>query len=168
VTFALGVNRDFPFSGDHYFQVGQAYRIAFWWLSAPASAVVRVPTLDDVTGLIRHPAAVLMSRAALAAMLAVFTGLLYRRQRLVALIFAALAILIWGLSEHTIFVRYPAGGYLLDMPFLGPAYLLRNVELACRLPNVLAPLVWLFVLRPWLIGRWPDLRVLAFAVALFW
>jgi hypothetical protein len=54
------------------------------------------------------------------------------------------------------------------MPFLGPAYLLRNVELACRLPNVLAPLVWLFVLRPWLIGRWPDLRVLAFAVALFW
>jgi hypothetical protein len=116
----------------------------------------------------RHPAAVLMSRAALAALLAVVTMVLYRRQRLAALILAALAVVVWGICEHTIFVRYPAGGYLLGMPFLGPAFLLHNVELAGRLPNVLAPVIWLFVLRPWLVGRWPDLRVLAFAVAIFW
>ena len=33
---------------------------------------------------------------------------------------------------------------------------------------VAAAVIWLFVLRPWLVGRWPDLRVLAFAVAIFW
>ena len=167
-TFALGFDRDFPFSGDHYFHVGQAYRIAFWWLSPPASPVVRVPTLDDVSQLLRHPAGLATSRAALAVIVVLATIALYRWQRVVALAFAAVAIVVWGLTEHTIFVRYPGAGYLATMPFLGPAALLRNVELAGRLTNVLAPLLWLFLLRPWLVGRWPDLRVLAFAVLLFW
>lgn len=167
-TFALGFNRDFPFSGDHYFHVGQAYRIAFWWLSPPASPVVRVPTLDDVSLLLRQPAGLAMSRAVLAAIVVLATVALYRWQRVAALAFATLAIVVWGLAEHTIFVRYPGAGYLATMPFLGPAVLLHNVELAGRLTNVLAPVLWLFVLRPWLIGRWPDLRVLAFAILLFW
>jgi len=167
-SFALGVDRDFPFSGDHYFHVGQAYRIAFWWLSPPGSAVVRVPTLEDVSALLKHPIGLAMSRAVLAAVIVLATALLYRRQRVAALAFATVAIIAWGLTEHTIFVRYPGAGYLATMPLLGPAVLLRNVELAGRLTNVLAPVLWLFVLRPWLIGRWPDLRVLAFGVLLFW
>ena len=168
VTFAFGINRDFPFSGDHYFHVGQAYRIAFWWLSPPASAVVHVPTLDDVAALLRHPAGLLLSRAALTTAIVAITALVYRRQRCAALGVATIAVVGWGLCEQTIFVRYPAGGYMLVMPFLGPAFLLHNIELAGRVANVLAPLVWLFALRPWLIGRWPDVRVLAFAVAMFW
>ncbi len=45
---------------------------------------------------------------------------------------------------------------------------MHDIELAGRLSNVCAALCWLFVLRPWLIGRWPDLRILPVALLLFW
>jgi hypothetical protein len=167
-TFVLGWNRDFPFSGDHYFHVGQAYRIAYWWMSPPASATVRVPTLDDVHSLLHHPARLLLSRAVALVLLAIVTALIYRRRRPAALLLATLALTGWGLCEAVIFLRYPAGGYFAAMPFLGPAFLLHDVELAGRAANVAAPVLWLFALRPWLVGRWPDLRVLPFGVLLFW
>lgn len=168
VTFAIGWNRDFPFSGDHYFQVGQAYRMLFWWLSPPASPIVRVPTLEDVQSLLRHPAGLVLSRVTVLLLLTAASAALYRWHRLAALLFATLAFVGWGLCEQTIFLRYPGGGYFAVMPFLGPAYALHNVELAGRVANVAAPIVWLFALRPWLVGRWPDLRVLLFGVLLFW
>ena len=71
ITFAIGWNRDFPFSGDHYFHVGQAYRLAFWWLSPPVSPPFRVPTLDDVRSLVQHPAGLVGSRAAVLLMVAI-------------------------------------------------------------------------------------------------
>ncbi len=60
----IGWNREFPFSGDSYFHVGQSYRTAFWWLSPVHSANVPVPTLDDVKHLISRPVALLESRIA--------------------------------------------------------------------------------------------------------
>jgi hypothetical protein len=109
-----------------------------------------------------------MSRVALLLLLTLAVAAIYRSSRLAALFFATAAFVIWGLCEATIFLRYPGGGYFAAVPFLGPAFLLHNVELAGRVANVAAPIVWLFALRPWLIGRWPDLRVLPFAVLLFW
>lgn len=167
-TFALGWNRDFPFSGDHYFHVGQAYRIAYWWMLPPASPVVRVPTMEDVRALLHHPAALVWSRIVVLTLLMIVSALIYRRCRLAALLFASVLLIGWGLCEATIFLRYPAGGYFAAMPFLGPAFLLHNVELAGRFANILAPVVWLFVLRPWLVGRWPDLRILPLGIVLFW
>lgn len=168
VTFGLGWNRDFPFSGDHYFHIGQAYRIAYWWMSPPASPTVRVPTLEDVRLLLAHPARLLFSRGLALVVLAVATALIYRRYRLAALLLATVGLVGWGLCEATLFLRYPAGGYFAAMPFLGPAFLLHDVALAGRTANVTAPVIWLFMLRPWLIGRWPDLRVLPVGILLFW
>jgi hypothetical protein len=54
------------------------------------------------------------------------------------------------------------------MPFVVPAFGLGNVELAGRLPNVAAAIAWLFVLRPYLIGRWPDLQILPAAALVLW
>ena len=111
---------------------------------------VRVPTLDDVASLLHHPARLLLSRAVVLALLVIATALTYRWRRLAALLLATVALTGWGLGEATIFLRYPAGGYFAAMPFLGPAFFLHNVELAGRSANVAAPVVWLFVLRPWL------------------
>lgn len=168
VTFAIGWDRDFPFSGDHYFHVGQAYRFAFWWLSPFASTPVRAPAMDDVRALLQHPGQLLLSRAVLLVLVATTTIGLYRWRRLAALAFATVAVVSWGLCEQTILLRYPGGGYFIDLPFLGPGFLLGNVELGGRLANIAAPAMWLFVLRPWLIGRWPDLRVLPVGLLLFW
>lgn len=168
VAFGYGWNRDFPFSGDHYFHMGQAYRIAYWWMSIPGSAPIRVPTPTDVVSLLHDPARLLLSRGALLMVLTATTIWVYLRSRLAALLLATLAIIGWGLNEATIFLRYPAGGYFAAMPFLGPAFMLHDVELAGRTANVAAPVIWLFALRPWLLGRWPDLRVLPFGILLFW
>jgi hypothetical protein len=165
---AIGWNREFPFSGDSYFHVGQSFRIAFWWLSPVASAVVKVPTLDDVRNLLARPWLLLVSRVVALALVAVATAVLYRRRREVALAFAVVAIVAWGCAEATIFLRYPGARYLVDLPFLGLAWGVNDLELAGRLSNVGAALCWLLVLRPWLVGRWPDLRILPVAVLLLW
>ena len=167
-SFVIGWNREFPFSGDTYFHVGQSYRIAFWWLSPVASAVVKVPTLDDVHHLVSRPLALLTSRLVMLAAVTTVSVLLYRWRRNAALAFATLAFFVWGLSEATIFLRYPDARYLLDLPFLGPAYAVNDLELAGRLSNVTGAIAWLFVLRPWLVGRWPDLRILPLALLLLW
>jgi hypothetical protein len=164
----IGWNREFPFSGDTWFHVGQSYRMAFWWLSPVGSAAVKVPTLDDVRRLSGNPLALLGSRIVVLTAITAATALLYRRWRGVALVFAALAFVVWGSMEETIFLRYPGARYLIDLPFMGPAFALDNIELAGRLSNVAAALCWLFALRPWLIGRWPDLRILPVGLLLFW
>ena len=167
---ALGLswNREFPFSGDHYFHVGQAYRIAFWWLSSPGSDVVKVPSIEDVRNLFASPQRLLWSRAALVFAIAAITIIVYCSNRLASLVGFVTATVLWGLFEHTIFLRYPGGGYVAVMPFLGPGFLAGNVELAGRLVGVFAAIAWLFLLRPWLIGRWPDVRILPAAILLLW
>jgi hypothetical protein len=165
---AIGWNREFPFSGDTWFHVGQSYRMAYWWLSPVHSGNVSLPSLDDVRHLTSRPFAALGSRIVVLLVIVTVTALLYRRWRAVALGFATIAIVTWGCFEATIFLRYPGARYFIDLPFLGPAFALSDLELAGRLANVGGALCWLFVLRPWLIGRWPDLRILPVAVLLLW
>jgi hypothetical protein len=165
---AIGWNREFPFSGDTWFHVGQSYRMAYWWLSPVASAPVNLPTLDDVRGLLGHPLLLLSSRTVVLAVIGAIAAVLYRRWRAAALGFATIAIVAWGCLEATIFLRYPGARYFIDLPFLGPAFAFNDLELAGRLSNVSGALFWLFVLRPWLIARWPDPRILPAAVLLFW
>jgi hypothetical protein len=166
--FAIGWRREFPFSGDSWFHVGQSYRMAFWWLSPVASAVVKAPTLDDVRGLLARPLLLMTSRVVVLAIIGVVAAMIYRRQRGAALAFAVVVVLVWGCAEATIFLRYPGARYLVDLPFLGPAFALNDLELAGRLSNMSAALCWLFLLRPWLVGRWPDLQILPVALLLLW
>lgn len=67
------------------------------------------------------------------------------------------------------FARYPALGYFFALPIgivlpvLDP---LSNLNIG-RLSNVLSIAAWLFILRPRLIKKWPDLSILPFALLLF-
>jgi hypothetical protein len=166
--FLLGWRREFPFSGDSWFHVGQSYRMALWWLSPVHSAAVKVPGLDDVRSLLLRPLMLLISRVVVLGVVAVLTVVIYRRWRAAALVFASVVILAWGCMEATIFLRYPGARYLLDLPLLGPAFAVDDLELAGRLSNLSGAVCWLFVLRPWLTGRWPDLRILPVALLLLW
>lgn len=168
VVFALSFGRDFPFSGDQYGHVGQVFRLGFWWLSPLASPVVRTPSADDIRALLHHPAQLVISRAFVMLLIVTATVLIYRRWRLAALAFLTAALVLWGLHEQTVMLRYPGGNYLAALPFLGPAFLLGEADLAGRAANIVAPLVWLFVLRPWLVGRWPDWRIVAVGALVLW
>ena len=73
------------------------------------------------------------------------------------------------LPEEALFGRYPTGFYLLSTPL--------NVALdVARIPypftanhvmNMLSLPAWLFVLRPMIVGRWPDWRVLPVALLVY-
>jgi hypothetical protein len=73
---------------------------------------------------------------------------------------------LFGLSllfpPHFVFGRYPATFYLLATPLNVAADVLhwRSPALANHLTNALSIPVWLFLIRPIVIGRWPDLEVL--------
>ncbi len=63
-------------------------------------------------------------------------------------------------------MRYPALLYFLELPFFGFTDG-HNILNAQRFFNILSLPVWLLVLRPLLVKRWPDIRILPFAAFLF-
>jgi hypothetical protein len=171
-SLVLGWRREFPYSGDQSFHLKQVLYMAYWWASAPGSTPVGIlgHTLDMASfqQLLARPWQLAWSRALLLVAITALTWWSYRRNRLGAFIFAAVALIAWALCERAIYLRYPGGGYVLAMPFIVPAFVLGNLELTFRIPNVVAGAIWLFALRPWLVGRWPDARVLPVAALLFW
>jgi hypothetical protein len=171
-SLALGWQREFPYSGDQSFQLKQAFYMAYWWAAPPGSTPVGIlgRTLDMASfqQLLARPWQLAWSRAMLLAAITALTWWSYRRNRVAAFMCATAALIGWALCERAIYLRYPGGGYVLAMPFMVPAFILGNLELTFRIPNVAAGAIWLFALRPWLVGRWPDARVLPVAALLFW
>lgn len=67
------------------------------------------------------------------------------------------------------FARYPALGYFFALPENLIAYLFNwdstlNIG---RLSHVISIAAWLFILRPKIIGKWPDKSILPFAIFFF-
>jgi hypothetical protein len=173
-SLVLGWNREYPFSGDQSFHLKHVFYMLYWWGSTPGA-----PPLHDFPGagdlrpehfrqVLTTPWQLLWCRAAVMVIIVAVATWWYRRSRHWALIFASVSLLSWGLFEQSIYFRYPGGGYWLPMVFTLPSYVFGNIELASRVPNALAPAVWLFALRPWLVGRWPDLKILPIAALLLW
>jgi hypothetical protein len=73
------------------------------------------------------------------------------------------------LPDAALFGRYPTGFYLLSTP-LNVALDVAHVPFpftANHIVNMLSLPAWLFVLRPAIIGRWPDWRVLPVALLMY-
>ncbi len=67
--------------------------------------------------------------------------------------------------------RYPSSGYFVEIPlrllvtgkgFGDPSLFVDRISMALSVP------VWLFILRPLAVRRWPDLAILPFALCYFW
>jgi hypothetical protein len=166
-SLLFGWNREFPFSGDHAFHIRRTLQILMWWLWSPA----RMPeALQErhVQELINHPQMVIWSRAAVLLATVGFTAWCYRRDRRLALLFAVVVVIIWARCEGTILLRYPGGGYFIAAPFVLFGVVADNLEITNRMANLSACIVWLFVLRPWIVGYWPNARILPAAALLLW
>jgi len=171
-SLLLGWNREFAFSGDQPFHIKQAYYMGYWWAlppcTPPTGILGRTLSLETFRELLARPWQIFWSRAAILAVLFVAVCGTYRRSPLGALAFATTAFVGWGLFERTIYLRYPGAGYFFDLPFIGAAYLLGNIDLAGRIPNALAAIAWLFILRPILLKRWPDVAILPIVALVLW
>jgi hypothetical protein len=106
----------------------------------------------------------------LAAVIAVYGVLAYRRYRFAASVaIAGLIVASYFLPANRLFGRYPAGFYLIAMPLnmLFEALHSPHPQTANHIVNALSLPMWLFVLRPLIIGRWPDWRVLIVALLVY-
>jgi len=141
---ALTWNQEFPFSGDHDFHLLTAETCLDFW-----STTGWLPLLGLVGG-----------------WLALRRGLLGAWS--LALFLALLAVSYSGDAPWYL-ARYPAGAYLLGLP-AGLFSRLADWDAplgAARLTTSLSLPVWLLLLRPAIVGRWPDRGALLFGV-FFW
>ncbi len=160
--------REFGFGGDASFHIGVMFRLLAWWMSPPF--VVPAESLDTgaLDDLRAAPWRLAMSRAFLFAVAATGILALARRHARLALALATILLLAWGGFESAREFRYPALSYLGAFPFALPAFVLGVPELAFRLGNLTAIAIWMFVLRPLLLRRWPDPPALVAAAFCFW
>ncbi len=137
------LNEEFPYGGDEGYHFSASRTFALHLVSA-------APWL---TGL--------------AVVLAVLRRLHVRYLATVAL--AALWALSWKFAPEMTFARYPAGFYLLAAPLqmMSEIVGVSNPHVANHLVNTMSVPAWLFVLRPILVRRWPDLPALLVGLILF-
>jgi hypothetical protein len=106
----------------------------------------------------------------LLAVLALYGVLLVKRVRYATTVaMAGLLAASYALPQGAIFGRYPAGFYLLATPLNVVFDVLNSPypHTASHTMNVLSVPAWLFVLRPLVIGRWPDWQVLPVALLIY-
>src|ERR1039458_5192355 len=135
--------------------------MAYWWLSPigspPVEILGRVLNEGSIREALSSPARLIESRAVIFLFALAVIARCYFWRRTAALILAVVALVAWGLFERAVYYRYPGAWYLLATPFIGPAYLAGNIEFAGRLATASAAAAWLFLSRPFLVGRWPDI-----------
>jgi len=140
VYLAVTWREEFPFLGDHDYHLGTSWAaLDFWSKWAPWVA----------------------AGFALAA-----AASLFGRPRFWPL--AAFAVLLGSsffFTTPSFFARYPALGYFVDAPF---NQLFRWLDSpsplnALRFATASSVLVWLFVMRPLFLKRWPGAELLPFA-----
>ena len=140
---ALTFREEFGFGGDEGYHLSATRAFAIYFLRAgPILAIV-------VFG---------------------YAGLLFKRVRFAGSV-AAVALLAasYALPASALFGRYPTAFYLLATP-LNVAFDAINSPYpysANHLVNSLSLPAWLLVLRPLIIGRWPDWRGLIVAVLVY-
>ena len=140
---ALTWREEFGFSGDEGYHLSATRTFAIYFMRAG-------PLL----------AAVLVLYGVL-----VFKGIRYASTVAMAGLLAA----SYALPQSAMFGRYPAGFYLLATPLNVVFDVLHSPypHTASHVMNVLSVPAWLFVLRPLVIGRWPDWQVLPVALLMY-
>ena len=83
--------------------------------------------------------------------------------------FLVLLIGMPDLGIEEIFMRYPGAGRIISMPFVSLAEHLNwnNLQNSGRLRNLCAIVTWLLILRPLVMGRWPDRLILPVVLLVF-
>ena len=84
-------------------------------------------------------------------------------------IFLLIIFYIWSSIDIINAEKDPRGLFFISLPFNSFFYLLKlNLMDAIRFTNFFSIIFWLVILRPIIIGEFPDLKILPFAMAIYW
>ena len=138
--------QDFPFTGDHDYHLAKSVEALEFWSGrfVPVLLLIIIVWWNALRS----------------------DG----RPWVVPVVFILVAALGWWNMERVTFaVRYPGSLYFLAIPFVSLWQFLGADDPlnALRLTNALAIPVWLFVLRPLILRRWPDTAAVLFSIYFF-
>jgi hypothetical protein len=75
----------------------------------------------------------------------------------------------WSSIDIINFEKDPRGSFFISLPFNSLFYFLElNLMDAIRFTNFFSIIFWLLILRPIIIGEYPNLKILPFALAIYW
>ncbi len=76
---------------------------------------------------------------------------------------------IWSSIDIINVEKDPRALYFISFPFNSLFYLLKlNLMDAIRFTNFFSIIIWLLILRPVIIGEFPNLKILPFAIVIYW
>jgi len=164
---------EFPFGGDHITHIAQAFRTGVFWIGEIGTKPINSSiTVNEVLQLyIEQPALALTSRIFLLLLGSLIIALcIFYRQYTLSCLLALIFLVVAGFADQSTNFRWPTLSYFLSIPWtaLGLLFDWDNLWNGLRLHNVLSLLVWLFVLRPYCVGFWPDKIVVPFGIMFFW
>ncbi|MBT06941.1 MAG: hypothetical protein CMM32_08525 [Rhodospirillaceae bacterium] len=164
--FLCTFNQDLPLWGDHQAHTAMSYGTIAFWAMSPGMGDISNKSLGDL-----H----VFNRATLLVFLILITFLILKFRNTTASGWLVISIWIGTITFLSItgeyeFLRYPSAGYFLDIPFNTLVYIFDTNRLwnGPRIGNALAPAIWLFVLRPIFLRKWPTIDVFPWAVIVFW
>ena len=75
----------------------------------------------------------------------------------------------WSSIDIINIEKDPRGSFFISLPFNSLFYFLKlNLMDAIRFTNFFSIIFWLLILRPIVIGEYPNLKILPFALAIYW
>ena len=84
-------------------------------------------------------------------------------------IFLLIIFYAWSSIDIINTEKDPRGLFFISLPFNSLFYFLKlNLMDAIRFTNFFSIIFWLLILRPIIIGEFPDLKILPFALAIYW
>ena len=157
---------DFNWGGDHRdFVLASLVNNEFWFSSITSER----DTIENLN--VKH---ILFSffkiRIFLLFLLVGITIFLYKKNYgNLANIFLLIIFYIWSSIDIINVEKDPRGSFFISLPFNSIFYFFQlNLMDAIRFTNFISIIFWLLVLRPIIIGEYPNLKILPFALVIYW
>ena len=157
---------DFNWGGDHRDFVTASLANNEFWISAIKSERGTLETFKVQNIFISF----YKIRIFLLLIILTITFYLYRKKYgNLANIFLLIVFYIWSTVDTINIEKDPRGLFFISLPFNSLFYFLElNLMDAIRFTNFFSIIFWLLILRPIIIGEFPNLKILPFALAIYW
>ena len=172
VYLLVGWGGETPFGGDQLSHLSQSFRAAAHWLSpigsqSPASEIAADQLLGQY---VDRPMQLLKCRFVLFIGVIIVAALLLRAGGSATSLWLIAVCIAWALVDTSTNFRWPPLTFFLSIPFVAVSEIGEwdNQLNALRLFNFLAIPIWLLLLRPAFIGKWPTWSLLPVLTLIFW
>ena len=160
--FISSFGQEFPFSGDYRLHVENSLNTNEYWLSSffyelNLKKLYLYNTKDLILILIT-------SKIVFLFLLLVSCFFISLKNYKISLLFLTTVLFFWGINDN-LYLDYPSGLYFLSLPINVLTFLINKFSLmeGLRILNFLSIFIWLLILRPYFLNKYPDINAFLFA-----